>query len=46
VQAPTSSVLNLCEFDLVFGELKAETLNDLVFLVDELRVVPRVAAVD
>jgi hypothetical protein len=38
VHATSPGVLHFQELDLVLGELEAETLDDLVFLVDELGV--------
>jgi hypothetical protein len=46
VHAAAASVFYLQQLDLVFGELEAQALDDLVLLVDELGVAPRVAAVD
>jgi hypothetical protein len=46
VHAAAASILHLQQLDLIFGEFKTQTLDDLVLLVDELGVAPRVAAVD
>jgi hypothetical protein len=46
VHAASAGVLHFQELHLVFGELEAETFDDLVLLVDELGIASGVTAMD